>query len=246
MPIIKVKNASVIFRRVIKGRVSLKSSILTKISQKLSQDDKKGEPFYALKEISFEVEKGKVLGVIGNNGAGKSTLLRLISGIYQPDSGSVKVNGSISALLSLGAGFENELSGLDNIYLNGLYMGLKERKIDQLVDEIVDFSGLPEYIYQPVKTYSSGMRARLGFSISYFVKCEIMLIDETLGVGDKQFKKKSTDAIYDLINSGITVLIVSHNMNTIKDLCERCIWLEKGQIHMFGKTDEVVNSYNAS
>ena len=243
MPIIKVKNASIIFRRVIKGRVSLKSSILTKISQKLSHNDGKMEPFHALKGISFEVEKGEVLGIIGNNGAGKSTLLRLISGIYQPDSGSVKVNGSISALLSLGAGFENELSGLDNIYLNGLYMGLKEKKIDRLVDEIVDFSGLSEFIYQPVKTYSSGMRARLGFSISYFVKCEIMLIDEILGVGDKQFRKKSTDAIYDLINSGITVLIVSHNINTIRDLCERCIWIEKGKLIMINDTKKVIERY---
>ena len=243
MSIIQVKNASVIFRRVIKTRVSLKSSILTKISQKLSQDDGKMKQFHSLKNISFEVEKGEVLGVIGNNGAGKSTLLRLISGIYQPDSGSVKVNGSISALLSLGAGFENELSGLDNIYLNGLYMGLKEKKIDRLVDEIVNFSGLPEFIYQPVKTYSSGMRARLGFSISYFVRCEIMLIDEVLGVGDKDFKKKSTEAIYDLINSGITVLIVSHNIDTIKDLCKRCIWLEKGGIKLIGTAKNVLNCY---
>lgn len=188
MSIIQVKDASVIFSRVTPGKISLKSSILSKIGQAFSKQDKKKENFYALKNITFNIEKGEILGVIGNNGAGKSTLLRLIAGIYKPDTGSVMINGSISALLSLGAGFENELSGVDNIYLNGLYMGIPEKTIDTLIASIVEFSGLSEFIYQPVKTYSSGMRARLGFSISYFVRCEIMLIDEVLGVGDKDFK----------------------------------------------------------
>jgi ABC-type polysaccharide/polyol phosphate transport system ATPase subunit len=243
MPIIEVKNAGITFRMLNKGRISLKSSIFSKISKRLSKNDKKTEPFHALRDISFEVEKGEVIGITGNNGAGKSTLLRLIAGIYQPDSGSIRVNGSISALLSLGAGFENELSGIDNIYLNALYMGIQGKKIDGLINEIIDFSGLGDFIYQPVKTYSSGMRARLGFSISYFVKCDIMLIDEVLGVGDKDFKAKSNQAILDLIKSGITVLLVSHNINTIQELCGRTIWLEKGKLKKIGDTNLVTNSY---
>jgi ABC-type polysaccharide/polyol phosphate transport system ATPase subunit len=243
---IQVNNASVVFQRMIKGRVSLKASLLSKIGQRLSKKNSKTEPFYALKDISFEVEKGEVLGIIGNNGAGKSTLLRLVAGIYQPDSGSVKVNGTISALLSLGAGFENELSGIDNIYLNSLYMGIEEKKVDELIDDIVDFSGLSDFIYQPVKTYSSGMRARLGFSISYFVRCEIMLIDEVLGVGDKEFKAKSNQAILDLIKSDVTVLLVSHNINTIQELCKRTIWLSKGHPRMYEVTDKVINNYKVS
>lgn len=243
MPMIQVNNASVVFQRTTKGRVSLKASLLSKIGQRLSKNNSKTEPFYALKDISFEVEKGEVLGIIGNNGAGKSTLLRLVAGIYQPDSGSVKVNGTISALLSLGAGFENELSGIDNIYLNCLYMGIQEKKIDELIDEIVDFSGLSEFIYQPVKTYSSGMRARLGFSISYFVRCEIMLIDEILGVGDKDFKSKSNQAILNLIKSDVTVLLVSHNINTIEDLCKRTMWVEKGKLIMISDTKKVIERY---
>jgi ABC-type polysaccharide/polyol phosphate transport system ATPase subunit len=240
---IQVNNASVVFQRKTKGRVSLKASLLSKIEQRLLKKNSITEPFYALKDISFEVEKGEVLGVIGNNGAGKSTLLRLVAGIYQPDSGSVKVNGTISALLSLGAGFEDELTGIDNIYLNSLYMGLTEKKVDRLVDNIVTFSGLSDFIYQPVKTYSSGMRARLGFSISYFVRCEIMLIDEVLGVGDKEFKAKSNQAITDLIKSDVTVLLVSHNMNTIQELCGRTIWLEKGRFNAIGRSNEIINIY---
>jgi len=243
MDIIQVHEASVIFKKIIKGKTSLKSSIISNLTRSFFKRDQKKEQFYALRGITFEVKKGEVLGIIGNNGAGKSTLLRVIAGIYAPDSGFVKVNGTVSALLSLGAGFENELSGVDNIYINGLYMGIPEKKIDTIVDEIIDFSGLAEFIYQPVKTYSSGMRARLGFSISFFVKCDIMLIDEILGVGDKDFKKKSTQAIYDLIKSQITVLLVSHNTNTIHDLCERCIWLEKGKIKMFGETDGIIDAY---
>jgi ABC-2 type transport system ATP-binding protein len=246
MPIIQVKNAEVSFKMVTKGKVSLKSSIFSRINQRLAKDNKKAEPFHALKDLSFEVERGEVIGIIGNNGAGKSTLLRLIAGIYQPDSGSIRVDGSISALLSLGAGFENELSGIDNIYLNGLYMDVSEKKIDGLIDEIIDFSGLEDFIYQPVKTYSSGMRARLGFSISYFVRCDIMLIDEVLGVGDKDFKAKSNQAILDLIKSDVTVLLVSHNINTIQELCSRTMWLKKGHLHMYEGTDKVINSYKAS
>ena len=243
MSVIELKNASVIFRRVRKGKDSLKSSILSKMAQIFTKQDKIKEQFHALKEVTFNVQKGEVLGIIGSNGAGKSTLLRLVAGIYHPDSGSVKVDGSISALLSLGAGFENELSGIENIFLNGLYMGIPEKKIQKLVPKIVDFSGLSDFIYQPVKTYSSGMRARLGFSISYFVQCEIMLIDEVLGVGDKDFKKKSTEAIYELILSDKTVLLVSHNISTIQDLCERCLWLENGRLKLFDKTDEVLDAY---
>lgn len=243
MDIIHVNEASVIFRKLVKYKTSLKSSIVSNLAESLFKIGQKKEQFHGLKEITFNVKKGEILGIIGENGAGKSTLLRLIAGIYAPDSGSVKVDGTISALLSLGAGFENELSGIDNIYINGLFMGIPLKKIDAIVGKIIDFSGLNDFIYQPIKTYSSGMRSRLGFSISYFVKCEIMLIDEILGVGDKEFKMKSTEAIFELMRSGITVLLVSHNINTIQELCERCIWLKKGEIHMFGKTDEVVEAY---
>jgi ABC-type polysaccharide/polyol phosphate transport system ATPase subunit len=244
LDIIQVENASVIFTRVAKETISLKTSILSRFTTGIfGKFDKKKEPFHALKNVSFNVEKGEVLGIIGNNGAGKSTLLRLVGGIYQPDTGRVDVKGTVSTLLSLGAGFENELSGIDNIYINGLYMGILETRLHEILKSVIEFSELSNFIDQPIKTFSSGMRARLGFSIAFFARCEIMLVDEILGVGDKNFKKKSTDAIKQLINSDRTVLLVSHNTNTIKDLCKRCIWLEKGGIKMFGDTDDIVNAY---
>jgi ABC-2 type transport system ATP-binding protein len=244
LDIIQVENASVIFTRVTKEKISLKTSILSKFTRGIfGKFDKKKEPFHALKNISFNVKKGEVLGIIGNNGAGKSTLLRMVGGIYQPDTGRVDVKGTVSTLLSLGAGFENELSGIDNIYINGLYMGIPETRLHEILKSVIEFSELSKFIDQPVKTFSSGMRARLGFSIAYFARCEIMLLDEILGVGDKNFKKKSSEAIKKLINSGRTVLLVSHNTNTISDLCKRCIWLEKGTVKMMSDTSKVIDRY---
>ena len=244
---IQVENASVIFSRFIrskKGKNSLKESILANFHSFFNtQQKQEKESFYALRNLSVDVKEGEILGVIGPNGAGKTTLLRLLGGIYPPNSGSVKINGSISALLSLGTGFENELNGIDNIYINGLFLGIPKTTLDKRIDKIIEFSELSEFIYQPVKTYSTGMRARLGFSIALFVNCDIMLVDEILGVGDKSFRKKSKEAILNVIESKRTVVLVSHNIKDIEALSDRCLWLDHGEAKMFGISKDVTKKF---
>jgi len=199
--------------------------------------------FWALRGISFSVRRGETLGVIGPNGSGKSTLLRVIGGIYLPDEGKVETKGRVSALLSLTAGVQPELSGRDNIFLIGMLMGFPYKHIRSHLEEIIEFSELGKFIDAPVKTYSSGMLARLGFAIAAHLECDILLIDEILGVGDQQFRAKSQAKIRELINQERTVILVSHNLEAIRQFSTSCLWLDKGTMRAYGDPDEVIASY---
>ena len=199
--------------------------------------------FWALKNISFKLNKGDRLGVLGLNGAGKSTLLKVIAGVYDPTSGSVKRRGKIAPLLELGAGFDPQYTGAENIFLYGAVLGYSHSFIEEKFDEIVEFSGLKEFIDVPLKNYSSGMRSRLGFSIATIVEPEILILDEVLSVGDAKFKKKSEKKIMSMFEKGATVLFVSHSVAQVERLCNKAILLEKGQIIASGDVSEVAAIY---
>ena len=197
-----------------------------------------------MKDVSFEVKKGEVLGIIGKNGAGKSTLLKLLSQITSPTAGSVKARGRIASLLEVGTGFHPELTGRENIFLNGSIMGMSKQEIRSKLDEIIEFSGCAKYVDTPVKRYSSGMTVRLGFAVAAFLEPEILIVDEVLAVGDAEFRKKAVGKMQDVSSGeGRTVLFVSHNMNTIQNLCERTILMKDGQLHSEGKTDAIIEEY---
>ncbi|MBN2246911.1 MAG: ABC transporter ATP-binding protein [Candidatus Aminicenantes bacterium] len=197
----------------------------------------------ALDSVNFKVEKGKTFGVIGENGSGKSTLLKVITGITKPTSGSVVVNGKVSALIELGAGFHPEISGRENVYINGIMLGLSKKEINAKFDEIVKFAELEEFIDAPVKTYSSGMHMRLGFSIAINVNPEILLIDEVLAVGDASFVPKCLDRIDDFRRRKKTILFVSHDLSTVEKICDRVVWLKEGRIQTMGESKRVVDAY---
>lgn len=199
--------------------------------------------FYALKNINFEVKKGEHLAILGLNGAGKSTLLKTIVGVYKPTTGKVEKNGVIAPLLELGAGFDPNYSGRENIYLYGAILGYDRQYIDSKYDEIVEFSELGKFIEIPVKNYSSGMRARLGFSIATAVDPDVLILDEVLSVGDAGFKKKSLAKVQSMFENGVTVLFVSHSIDQVKAICDKAILLEKGEIIASGSVDEVVPIY---
>jgi len=199
--------------------------------------------FWALQDISFQVNKGEALGIIGANGAGKSTMLKLLSRVMKPTKGNMKVNGTLSALLEVGAGFHGDLTGRENIFLNGTILGMRKEQIRKKFDEIVDFSDLADFIDTPVKRYSSGMYARLGFSVAAHVEPEILVVDEVLSVGDYSFQNKCIAKMKSILNSGATVLFVSHNLRAVTDLCHRCILLDHGKILKDGPAIEVVRYY---
>ncbi|MBR4762044.1 MAG: ABC transporter ATP-binding protein, partial [Clostridia bacterium] len=188
-------------------------------------------------------EKGEVFGLIGLNGCGKSTLLKIISGIYKPSTGTVKVYGTIAPLIELGAGFDMDLTARENIYLNGSVLGYSKEYINEKFDEIVDFTELHQFIDVPMKNYSSGMVARVGFAIATITKPDILIVDEILAVGDFLFQEKCEKRINDLMSGGTTVIIVSHSIDQIKRLCDRVAWIEKGKIKMIGEANEVCNLY---
>lgn len=198
---------------------------------------------WALKDVSFEVKQGEVVGVIGRNGAGKSTLLKILSRITEPTSGLVELHGRVSSLLEVGTGFHPELTGRENIYLNGTILGMRKHEIDRKFDEIVDFSGVEKFIDTPVKRYSSGMRVRLAFSVAAHLEPEILLVDEVLAVGDAEFQSKCIGKMGEVASAGRTVLFVSHNMVAVQNLCKRTIWLESGGISANGETGEVIKEY---
>jgi len=209
---------------------------------------KTGDPdqFWALRNVSFSVKEGEILGVIGNNGAGKSTLLKLLIGVLHPDEGTLTVTGKVSSLLSLGVGFKTELSGRENIYLNGIYMGFDKKLLQERYDAIVEFSGLERFIDTQIKYYSSGMKARLGFSVAVHIDPEILIIDEVFAAGDKKFKAKALRKMKEFMALAKAIVIVSHSPSTIQDLCDTCLWLDQGGVKAYGSTNEVVEAYLAS
>ena len=203
----------------------------------------KYEEFWALDDVSFEVEHGSTLGIIGSNGSGKSTMLKCLTGIYRPDKGKVSINGNIAALLELGAGFHPELSGRENVYLNAAIMGLSKKDAERQFDSIVEFAGLERFIDTAVKNYSSGMVIRLGFSVAAHVEPEILLIDEVLSVGDQSFARKSSEKIEQFRREGRTIVVVSHSLSGVQQLCKEVVWLEKGRLKMRGPAAEVIAEY---
>src|SRR2546426_588028 len=198
---------------------------------------------WALKDVSFEVKHGEVLGIIGRNGAGKSTLLKILSRITEPTSGRAEVYGRVGSLLEVGTGFHPDLTGRENVYLNGTILGMKKREVDAKFEEIVDFSGVEKFIDTPVKRYSSGMRVRLAFSVAAHLEPEILIVDEVLAVGDAEFQKRCLGKMEDVASHGRTVLFVSHNMGAVSQLCDRCILLQDGGIRFDGETKEAVDIY---
>ena len=203
------------------------------------------EKYEALKGVSFELEEGKILGIIGKNGSGKSTMLRAIAGIFSPDKGSINLHGNSISLLSIGVGFNKKLSGYENIYLSGMLLGFSEEEIKKKEKEIIKFADIGDFIYKPVKTYSSGMHSKLAFAITAILETNIMLIDEVLSVGDKKFKKKSYNKMKGLISDDKrTVIIVSHSLDTISELCDEVLWLNDGKIIEIGKPKDVIAKYD--
>ena len=196
-----------------------------------------------LRGISFDIEKGDILGIIGKNGSGKSTLLKLITRIIYPDSGSIKINGKVSSLIELGAGFHPDMTGRENIYINASIYGLTKKEIDAKLDTIIKFSELEEFIDSPIRTYSSGMYMRLAFSVAINVEAEILLIDEILSVGDANFQAKCFKKMQELKDRGITIVIVSHDLHTMKELCNKVIWIESGKIRESGDAEAVILKY---
>lgn len=202
--------------------------------------------FWALKDISFTVDAGDVVGVIGRNGAGKSTLLKILSRITEPTLGSIRIHGRIASLLEVGTGFHPELTGRDNVYMNGTILGMRKKEINARFDEIVEFSGVSKFIDTPVKFYSSGMKVRLGFAVAAHLDPEILVVDEVLAVGDAEFQKKCLGKMHDVSNQGRTILFVSHNISAIKSLTKNALFLENGRLQIFSSTENAVNAYLSS
>jgi ABC-type polysaccharide/polyol phosphate transport system ATPase subunit len=202
------------------------------------------EKFHALKHISFRVEEGESLAIIGSNGAGKSTLLSVVAGLAEPDEGSVWVNGRVAALLELGSGFHPDLTGAENVRLNAALLGLSRKRTNELFDEIVDFSGVGEFIQEPLRTYSSGMVVRLAFSVAIGVDPEILIVDEVLAVGDQAFQTKCLEKIHKLRARGKTMLCVSHSMGMVQQFCDQAIWLDHGELIMAGSVSDVTLAYS--
>jgi ABC-type polysaccharide/polyol phosphate transport system ATPase subunit len=236
---IKVDHVSMEFKIPHDHIKSLKEYIVAMVSGKL-----KYEEFWALKDVSFEVCKGEVVGIIGRNGAGKSTLLKVISGILKPTEGQVTVDGNIVPMLELGSGFDTDLTGRENIYLNGAILGYSEEFLQDKYDEIVEFSELGKFIDVPIRNYSSGMLMRLAFSIATVVNPEILIVDEILGVGDASFQEKSKARMLELMGGGTTVLFVSHSLAQIREMCNYVVWLDGGKVKMIGETQEVCDQYS--
>lgn len=205
---------------------------------------KYSKDFYALRDISFDIRRGESVGFVGKNGSGKSTLLKILTGVLSETSGEKNINGRISALLELGAGMNQDFTGMENIYLNGTIMGIPREEMEKRVDSIVQFADIGEFIYQPVKTYSSGMFVRLAFAVAIHVDPEILIVDEALAVGDTRFQMKCMDKFMEFMQAGKTILFVSHDINMIKRFCSRAIWINEGDLIMDGETDVVTDKYN--
>ena len=237
---IRINDVSMKFNLGVEKDNSLKMTFIRLFDRKKRV---KKSDFWALRHITFNVEKGDVIGLIGANGAGKSTLLKVVSGVLKPTEGTVEVDGVISPMIELGAGFDQDLTARENIYLNGAILGYSKEFLDSKFDEIVEFSELKDFLDVPVKNFSSGMVAKLAFSISTIVEPEILIVDEILSVGDIKFQEKSKGKMMSMIKGGTTVLYVSHSLESIKDLCNKVIWLDHGKMVMAGETEKVCDAY---
>lgn len=238
---IKLDNVSMKFNLGIEKEFSIKQAFVNFFNPKHKRQKK--EEFWALKNINFKVEKGEVIGLIGSNGAGKSTLLKVVSGVMKPTKGKVTVKGVISPMIELGAGFDGNLTAKENIYLNGAILGYSKEFIDSKFEEIVEFSELRDFLEVPVKNFSSGMTAKLAFSIATIVNPEILIVDEILSVGDIKFQEKSKNKMLEMIKGGTTVLYVSHSLESIKSLCDKVVWIEHGKMIKMGNTKEICDEY---
>lgn len=238
---IEVTDVTMRFHMNLDKILSLKEFVTRKLSGKLAYQD-----FTALDHVSFSVERGETLGLIGHNGAGKSTMLKVISGILKPTEGSVKCHGNVVPMLELGSGFDMDLTGQENIFLNGAILGYDEEFLKERYDEIVAFSELGQFIEAPIRNYSSGMLARLAFSVASVVQPEILIVDEILAVGDAAFQEKSRRRMLELMGGGTTVLFVSHSLAQVREMCSRVAWLEHGRVKMLGEANEVCDAYEIS
>ena len=236
--VISVENATVRFNKSVSHISGLKEYIIKLLKRELMFQE-----FIALKGITFEVRRGESWGLIGTNGSGKSTLLKLICGILQPYEGTLSVNGSIAPLIELGAGFDGELTARENIYLNGALLGHKKSFMEKHFDEIIDFAELKDFVDVPLKNFSSGMSARLGFAIATIVKPDILIVDEVLAVGDAAFQEKCKKRMNEMLNGGTTLLFVSHSIEQVKELCQKSIWIDRGHIRLKGDTSYVAQEY---
>lgn len=237
-PIIQLENVSVSYRLPSERIGTFKEYAIRKLQRKI-----RIEKFWALTDISLQVNRGEVFGLIGNNGAGKSTMLKVISKVLKPTKGRVVVYGKIAPLLELGAGFHPELSGRENVFLNGALLGYSREEMEGVFDEIVEFSELDQFINSPVRTYSSGMHARLGFAVATAHMPEILILDEILSVGDEAFQKKSRDRLQNFQRQGSTVLMVSHALDTMIGMCDRIAWIDHGKTQKIGEPQEVIAAY---
>lgn len=235
---IEVRDVSMRFRMANDRISSIKEYAIARLRGKLKYNE-----FEALKHVSFDVKRGEVMGLIGHNGAGKSTLLKVISGILKPTEGSVIVRGNVAPMLELGSGFDFDMTGRENIFLNGAILGYSEEFLKSKYEDIVAFSEIGPFIDMPLRNYSSGMVARLAFSVATVVVPEVLIVDEVLAVGDAEFQEKSRKRMMELMSGGTTVLFVSHSMDQIRQMCNRVVWLEGGHVTGFGETQEVCDSY---
>lgn len=238
MDMVKVENVSIRFRLQTDHISSIKETIVALLRGKL-----KYKEFWALNDVSFSVEKGEVLGIVGHNGAGKSTILKIISGIMKPTKGKITLGANVVPMLELGSGFDYELTGRENVFLNGAILGYSKEFLMEKYDEILAFSELGEFIEQPIRNYSSGMLMRLAFSIATVVNPEILICDEVLAVGDERFQAKSRKRMMELMGGGTTVLFVSHNIDQIREMSNRVVWLDHGTVKMIGDADTVCEAY---
>lgn len=239
-PMIEIRNVTMQYR-MSNDRVSnLKEYLIKRLKKRISF-----EYFTALDDVSFAVRQGEVLGLIGHNGAGKSTILKIISGIVRPTKGAVHIRGNVVPMLELGSGFDFDMTGRENIFLNGAILGYSEEFLKEKYDEIVEFSEIGQFIDMPLRNYSSGMVARLGFSIATVVEPEILIVDEVLAVGDAAFQEKSKKRMMELMGGGTTVLFVSHGLGQVRELCDHVVWMDHGKVKMYGETKEVCDAYEA-
>lgn len=236
--VIDVSHVSMHFNLMVEKVDSLKEYVVKLLKGKLLYND-----FTALNDVSFQVKKGEIVGLVGFNGAGKSTMLKILAGVLTPTKGSVKVIGTVAPLIEVGAGFDPELTARENIYLNGAILGHSKEFMDSKFNEIIDFAELKDFVDVPVKNFSSGMYARLGFAIATMVKPDILIVDEVLSVGDYKFQEKCEKRIQTMIADGVTIILVSHDIGMIERLCTKVVWLDHGNVKDIGETDKICNEY---